>query len=393
MKRKLCKKSFRSAHGIDAVSYSKILTIPNDALVELFNTSLDKCDASQRWLVTILIGILKQGRAVDDSESYRLVGLECCLLKVLTMLFDDRLREWAATKNIIPDMQNSFRLGYRTDDNCLSSFAPLPELARKGSRFGRLWVDMYAAGVGGPFFDWIRMVYACMVYAMKFRLWEHPDDVRLHGHAVSQAEQAGDNIIMSTLFAGLQAKVNTFFKWCANKRVFVSASKSKWMIFGPLPRVILSLRLGSLVVKLVHEFKYVGVWLTSTISNIFSRNCTIKGSKAQNASNAIFAMKHRIGSLPVKEGLQLYMARVDCYLISAAEISIDVDAHLLDEYLDAQYLFLWRLLGINSHSMLAVLFTETGLMPIRIQRLLLALSRLRYMVGLEDIRRGALGTA
>ncbi|KAJ7922432.1 hypothetical protein B0H13DRAFT_1603661 [Mycena leptocephala] len=98
-------------------------------------------------------------------------------------------------------------------------------------------------------------------------------------------------------------------------------------------------------------------------------------------------MKHRIGSLPVKEGLQLYMARVDCYLISAAEISIDMDSHLLDDYLDIQHLFPRRLLGINSRSMLAVLFTETGLMLIRIRRLLLALARLRYMVGLPDDRR------
>ncbi|KAJ7877339.1 hypothetical protein B0H13DRAFT_1631796, partial [Mycena leptocephala] len=127
--------------------------------------------------------------------------------------------------------------------------------------------------------------------------------------------------------------------------------------------------------------------LTSTTANIFSRNYAIKASKARNACYAIFAMKHRIGSLPVKEGLQLYMARVDCYLISAAEISIDVDAHLLDDYLDIQHLFLRRLLGINSRSMLAVLFTETGLMPIRIRRLLLALARLRYMVGLSDDRR------
>ncbi|KAJ7867109.1 hypothetical protein B0H13DRAFT_1451104, partial [Mycena leptocephala] len=44
-----------------------------------------------------------------------------------------------------------------------------------------------------------------------------------------------------------------------------------------------------------------------------------------------------------------------------------------------------RLLGINSWSMLAVLFTETGLMPIWC--LLLALSRLRYMVELPGDRR------
>ena len=73
------------------------------------------------------------------------------------------------------------------------------------------------------------------------------------------------------------------------------------------------------------------------------------------------------------------MARVDCYLISAAEICIDVDAHLLDECLNTQHWFLCRLLGINSRSILVVLFTETGLIPIHIRYLLLALSRLRYV--------------
>jgi hypothetical protein len=81
------------------------------------------------------------------------------------------------------------------------------------------------------------------------------------------------------------------------------------------------------------------------------------------------------------------MARIDCYLISAAEISIDIDAHLVEEFLDVQHLFLRRLLGINSRAMLAVLFTETGLMPIRIRRLLLTLSRLRYMLELGEERR------
>ncbi|KAJ6483692.1 hypothetical protein DFH09DRAFT_1340300 [Mycena vulgaris] len=47
IKVKLRKKSYRSAQGIEAVSYSKIMTIPNDVLVELFHTCLDKCDAPQ----------------------------------------------------------------------------------------------------------------------------------------------------------------------------------------------------------------------------------------------------------------------------------------------------------------------------------------------------------
>ncbi|KAJ6482322.1 hypothetical protein C8R47DRAFT_1283329 [Mycena vitilis] len=225
-------------------------------------------------------------------------------------IFDERLREWAEANNIIPDSQNGFRAGHRTEDNC---FILLPE---------------------------------------------HPDDVRLHGRAVSQAEQADDNIIMSTSFPAFQQKVTLFFRWCKKKRIFISVPKSKWMIFGPLPAILPVLLLGDLVVELVFEFKYVGIWLTSTTANKFSKNYAIKASKARNASNAAFALKHRI------------------------DVCLDVDNGLVAELVDAQHLYLRRLLGINSRSILAVLFTETGVMPLRVRRLLHYLGRLRYMADL-----------
>ncbi|KAJ7198660.1 hypothetical protein B0H12DRAFT_1037326, partial [Mycena haematopus] len=90
--------------------------------------------------------------------------------------------------------------------------------------------------------------------------------------------------------------------------------------------------------------------------------------------------------LPVREGLQLYMARVDCYLISGCELALDTDSALLQEHLEAQHMFLRRLLGLNPHSMLAILFTETGQMPVRVRRLLLALGRLNYMVVADHTR-------
>jgi hypothetical protein len=128
--------------------------------------------------VTILIGILKQGRAVDNPESYRLVSPECCLLKV-SQCCSTSLREWGAAKTIIPNMQNGFRPGYRTDDKCFILVCAIARARPEGkslyvffgdmmnafpyTNMSRLWVDMYAAGVGGPFFDWM-----CMVYATKY---------------------------------------------------------------------------------------------------------------------------------------------------------------------------------------------------------------------------------
>ncbi|KAJ7820549.1 hypothetical protein B0H13DRAFT_2130073 [Mycena leptocephala] len=143
--------------------------------------------------------------------------------------------------------------------------------------------------------------------------------------------------------------------------------------------------MGDMVVPLVPEFKYVGIWFTSVHANIFARHYAIKASKSRSVANAIFALKHRIGSLPVREGLLLYKARMDCHLTSGCELSLDTDA-LVSELVESQHLFLRRLLGLNPRSMIAILFTETGIMPVRMRRLLLALGRLEYMLSTDPGR-------
>ncbi|KAJ7587653.1 hypothetical protein C8J56DRAFT_786320 [Mycena floridula] len=79
-KKRLAKKKARSSTGIDQVSYQTILRIPNEVLVRLFN-------------------------------NYRLVALESCLLKMLTLLIDGRFQEWMTLEGIVPASQNGFREG------------------------------------------------------------------------------------------------------------------------------------------------------------------------------------------------------------------------------------------------------------------------------------------
>ncbi|KAJ7692954.1 hypothetical protein B0H16DRAFT_1652557, partial [Mycena metata] len=88
MKRKIRNRSSKSARGIDQCSYKKIQSIPNDALLTLFNYCIMNCTGAQDWFTTLLVGILKMGKSAEDPESYRLIGLECCLLKCLTLLID-----------------------------------------------------------------------------------------------------------------------------------------------------------------------------------------------------------------------------------------------------------------------------------------------------------------
>ena len=81
----------KASPGLDRVSYQTVVDIPNEALLTLFNGCVTSLDAPQDWFTTILVGVLRQGKPATSLDSYRLVGLECCLLKVLTLLIDRRL--------------------------------------------------------------------------------------------------------------------------------------------------------------------------------------------------------------------------------------------------------------------------------------------------------------
>jgi hypothetical protein len=58
------------------------------------------------------------------------------------------------------------------------------------------------------------------------------------------------------------------------------------------------------------------------------------------------------------------MARVDPHLVFGCEAMPDVD-DAVKGMEHAQHTFLRRLLGLNPRSVLCVLFTETGIMPLR----------------------------
>ncbi|KII91974.1 hypothetical protein PLICRDRAFT_36739 [Plicaturopsis crispa FD-325 SS-3] len=103
-------------------------------------------------------------------------------------------------------------------------------------------------------------------------------------------------------------------------------------------------------------------------------------------SYAIFSVESFVGGLPAFHGKTLYMARVDPHLTSGCEVVLDVDKGLLAPLESVQHRFLRRLLGLKYRSMLAVLFTETGVLPIRYRRIILALGYLKYLIALPPNR-------
>ncbi|KAJ7230887.1 hypothetical protein C8J57DRAFT_996420, partial [Mycena rebaudengoi] len=89
-----------------------------------------------------------------------------------------------------------------------------------------------------------------------------------------------------------------------------------------------------------------------------------------------------IGCLPPADGIRLYMARVDPHLTFGCEVCLDTDAGNIRELTDVQHEFIGRLLGVHDHSILAPLFTETGILPLTYRRPFLALGYLIYLIDL-----------
>jgi Reverse transcriptase (RNA-dependent DNA polymerase) len=428
------KHSSNSAKGNDNVSYTEIGSIPNDELQKLFQSCMDNLDCPNAWLITIIIGVLKRGKLAHDPESYRLIAKESCLLKVFTLLIAMRLREWMKHINLLPPTQNGFREGYRTNNNsyilrCAIDKArslkkPLYVVfvdcsnAFPWTDHATLWLKLYQRGVGGPLFDWIRVLYrklryrVCMhqelsdefesligiltgdsaspdlwdAFLADFRPPADPDDVELGGMSIGNLEQADDMVLFSLSPAGLQRKLNYTWQYCSLNFMLINILKTMAMIFGPISRNITptTFHFNEMPIKFTDEYTYVGVTFVSSALNIFAKHYKNKTAAARSVANVTFALDSFIGSLPPFEGKRLYNARVDPHLTSGCEISLDVNMVLLAPLQKVQHTFLRRLLGLNPRSMRAFLFSETGLAPIAYRRINLVLRYLLYIIALPD---------
>ena len=435
-KRHLAQRHSKSSPGLDRVSYQTVLDIPNDALLQLFNSCITALDAPSSWLTTVLVGVLKLGKPAALPDSYRIMGLECCLLKVMTLLIDRRIRAWAEENRFLPDSQNGFREGYRTHYNSfvLRTAVEKARLENKGlyvafidlknafpsTHLPTLWLKLYCSGVSGPLFDWLRMLYARMGYVMRDRssltapfksvigvftgdtaspiLWNiyfadlesdlagSVSDVVMHGQRISHVEQADDVALFSTSLYSVQEKLDGFLRWCNRNHMTISASKSKWMVLGRTPGVRdrETLLIGPESIERVSSYKYVGVWFSSTTRDIFAKHYDEKASKACRVACVSFALDDFIGSLAPTEGKLLYMARVEPVLTFASEVVLDVDETSVTKLTNVQHLYIRRLLHVGQRSVLAPLFSETGILPVRFRRVVLAVGYLAYLLQLPD---------
>ena len=238
------------------------LRIPNDELRGLFNSCIEEGAAPESWLLATLAAAPKKGKGGGDPAGYRNIGLESCLLKTLTFLIERRLREWARDVGAIPEEQNGFRAGFRTENNLFALRVATEQAAADGRTLwvayvdianafpsvdhAALWAKLHDMGARGPILDWLRMLYRELRYRVRFQgeesdvfaagagiligdpaspiLWAlffsdfrpppHPDDVVLDGVSVPYMTQADDILLMALSYAALQHKLLHLALWC-----------------------------------------------------------------------------------------------------------------------------------------------------------------------------------
>ncbi|KAJ6465734.1 hypothetical protein C8R45DRAFT_752045, partial [Mycena sanguinolenta] len=113
---------------------------------------------------------------------------------------------------------------------------------------------------------------------------------------------------------------------------------------------------------------------------MYSEHHRVCCEKAENAADVCRALDRYVGDIPVWDAGSLYMARVGPYLISGADICPDVVESRIVEKEAIQHHYLRRMMGLTARSMTAILFSETGLEPIRYRRIRQLLNYLLHLV-------------
>ncbi|KAJ7166417.1 hypothetical protein C8R43DRAFT_830909, partial [Mycena crocata] len=152
------------------------------------------------------------------------------------------------------------------------------------------------------------------------------------------------------------------------------------------PRTPQEFFLDGKILEQAAEFQYVGIWHDLNAKDMYKKHHTEALAKAESMSKACLAVNRMVGGLSVWDARTLYMARVDPYLISAADICPDLVKTRREEREAIQLHHLRRMLGLTERSVKAVLFSETGIEPISYRRASLLLKNLRHMTKLGDER-------
>ncbi|KAF8305611.1 hypothetical protein DL93DRAFT_2038531, partial [Clavulina sp. PMI_390] len=270
-------------------------------------------------------------------------------------------------------------------------------------------------GAGGPIFDWIRWLYANMEYEVSYNgetslpfqsslglltgdsaspgfwnlffgdFWLPPlhGDILIDGVYIAHVGQADGLLIFSRSLASLQSHLCSFCLYASLKGLNPSAPKTLCLAFGPLPHTLPPIFMNGAVVRWAHDGIYLGITLSPTQRFIFHAYYLSKARTAEGVAYCVFGAEKIAGRFDVDVGLALFTTLIRPHLLGAADVILDVNPASVKLLEEVQTSYLRRLLGMQTSAALHLFPSETGILPVACERLLLAVGYLKYLLRLD----------
>ncbi|KAJ6549954.1 hypothetical protein B0H19DRAFT_952273 [Mycena capillaripes] len=215
------------------------------------------------------------------------------------------------------------------------------------------------------------------LFMSDFSLAHHLEHIQLNGVPINQIEHADDVMKATSCLSGFQMHLNAFQRDLTPQRIE----------FGS--RMCVGATTFTATVEIIKETSQntvTGCKVVKKRGFIWREQYKVKAQKASKVANVILGLDRFVGTLPAWDLRTLYMARIDPYLTAGCEICLDIEEKSLKLLVKVQLKFLRRMFGLGARSMEAVLFSETGVWPIRYRRVYLAPKNSCFWIGLDHER-------
>ena len=138
----------KKAPGPDCITYEIFKNLPDNAvdfLVSLFNRIITTEKVPVKWTEVLVKMLHKKGNR-ENTDNYRPIALANSILKIFTLILNNRLNNFVETYSIIPEYQSGFRQDRSCQDNIFSLNAIIQlKLRKKGGKLFALFVDFKSA--------------------------------------------------------------------------------------------------------------------------------------------------------------------------------------------------------------------------------------------------------
>ena len=113
------------------------------------------------------VRIIAESSTLTVANSYHLIGLKSCLLKTMNMVIEMRIRAWVEFVNVLPDSQNGFREGYRTNNNTFVLWYCIDNARAQGKALYVAFIRVFHSQDFGRILTWFWVWFSSRFWPQK----------------------------------------------------------------------------------------------------------------------------------------------------------------------------------------------------------------------------------